>query len=168
MSVTLHTTLGDIKIELHCDLVPKTCKNFLALCASGYYTGTIFHRNISKFIIQGGDPTGTGKGGKSIYGKYFDDEISSVLKHTSRGVVSMANRGPNTNGSQFFITYGKQKHLNNVNTVFGKLIHGNSTLDAMERVPVGKKDRPIHEIKITSVTIHANPIAEKEELEGEV
>jgi len=117
-------------------------------------------------MIQGGDPTGTGKGGKSIYGKYFEDEISSVLKHTGRGIVSMANRGPNTNGSQFFITYAKQKHLNNVNTVFGKVIHGLSTLDAMERTPVGKKDRPKHEIKISSITIHANPIAEKEEAES--
>eukprot|EP00954_Amorphochlora_amoebiformis_P011506 900158-Amorphochlora_amoeboformis.AAC.1 len=78
----------------------------------------------------------------------------------------MANRGPNTNGSQFFITYGKQKHLNNVNTVFGKVIHGMTTLEAMERVPVGKKDRPVHEIKIKSVTIHANPIAENEEAQG--
>uniref|UniRef100_A0A6U2X9Z1 Peptidyl-prolyl cis-trans isomerase n=2 Tax=Lotharella globosa TaxID=91324 RepID=A0A6U2X9Z1_9EUKA len=167
MAVTLHTTLGDLKLELFCDLCPVTCKNFLALCASGYYNGTIFHRNIAKFMIQGGDPSGTGKGGKSIYGKYFEDEISSVLKHNARGTVSMANRGPNTNGSQFFITYGKQKHLNNVNTVFAKVIHGMNTLDAMERVPVGKKDRPVHEIKINKITIHANPIAEKEEREGE-
>mmetsp|Transcript_3641 Transcript_3641/g.4955 ORF Transcript_3641/g.4955 Transcript_3641/m.4955 type:complete len:167 (+) Transcript_3641:53-553(+) len=166
MAVTLHTNLGNLKIELHCDLVPKTCKNFLALCASGYYDGTIFHRNIAKFIIQGGDPSGTGKGGKSIYGKHFEDEISSSLKHSGRGIVSMANKGPNTNGSQFFITYGKAKHLNNVNTVFGKVIHGFSTLDAMERAPVGRKDRPVSNIEIKSVTIHANPIAEKEERES--
>eukprot|EP00466_Bigelowiella_natans_P018181 jgi/Bigna1/92643/estExt_fgenesh1_pm.C_450014 len=163
MAVTLHTNLGNLKIELHCDLVPKTCKNFLALSASGYYDGTIFHRNIAKFIIQGGDPSGTGKGGESIYGKHFEDEITSALKHSGRGVVSMANKGPNTNGSQFFITYGKAKHLNNVNTVFGKVIHGFSTLDAMERTPVGRKDRPVNNIEIKSVTIHSNPIAEKEE-----
>lgn len=164
--MTLHTSLGNIKIELHCDLTPKTCKNFLALCASGYYDKTVFHRNCKGFMIQGGDPTGKGKGGSSIYGKYFADEIVDVLKHSARGVVSMANRGPNTNGSQFFILYGKQSHLNNVNTVFGRVIHGMDTLDAMEKVPVGKKDRPVHKIEIKSVTIHANPIAAKEERAG--
>lgn len=116
MSVTLHTTLGNIKLELYCEEVPRTATNFLALCASGYYDDTIFHRNIRGFMIQGGDPTGTGKGGRSIYddspnGK-FNDEIVDVLKHSRRGVVSMANSGPNTNGSQFFITYKAQPHLN--------------------------------------------------------
>jgi len=164
MSVTLKTNMGDLKLELHCDLAPRTCKNFLALCASGYYDNTIFHRNIKKFMIQGGDPTGTGKGGQSIYGKYFEDEIVESLKHDRRGVVSMANRGTNTNGSQFFIIYDKQTHLNNVNTVFGRVIHGTDVLDAMERVPVDGKDRPTSEIKILSVKIHANPIAEKESL----
>jgi peptidyl-prolyl cis-trans isomerase-like 3 len=107
--------LGDLKIEVHCEEVPRTATNFLALAASGYYDGTIFHRNIKGFMVQGGDPTGTGKGGKSIYptpnGK-FPDEIVDALMHSRRGIVSMANAGPNTNGSQVFITYKAAPHLN--------------------------------------------------------
>jgi len=114
-SVTLHTNLGDLKIELFCEEAPKTTTNFLALCASNHYDGTTFHRNIRGFMIQGGDPTGTGKGGKSIYdspnGK-FEDEIVDSLTHYKRGICSMANSGPNTNGSQFFITYKAHSHLN--------------------------------------------------------
>lgn len=162
MSVTIHTTHGDLKFELYCELAPKAAKNFLALCAKGYYDNTIFHRNIKGFIIQGGDPSGTGKGGESIYGPYFEDEFDSSLQHDSKGVVSMANSGPNTNASQFFITYSKQNHLNGIYTIFGKVIDGYSTLDKMEREPVGKNNRPIEEIKILSVTIHSNPIAERE------
>nr|WMV69930.1 peptidyl-prolyl cis-trans isomerase-like 3 [Euglena gracilis]BDX17146.1 RING-type E3 ubiquitin-protein ligase PPIL3A [Euglena gracilis] len=164
MSLTLHTTLGDLKLELHCSLVPKTAENFLALCASGYYDGTKFHRSVKNFIVQGGDPTGTGKGGTSIWGTHFADEfVPGQLKHSGRGVVSMANSGPDTNGSQFFITYSKQSHLNGTNTVFGKLIHGWETLEKMERAPVDANDCPVHDIVITKVTIHANPIAEREQ-----
>ncbi|XP_055472546.1 peptidyl-prolyl cis-trans isomerase-like 3 isoform X1 [Psammomys obesus] len=119
-SVTLHTDVGDIKIEVFCERTPKTCENFLALCASNYYNGCVFHRNIKGFMVQTGDPTGTGRGGSSIWGKKFEDEYSEYLKHNVRGVVSMANNGPNTNGSQFFITYGKQPHLDMKYTVFGK------------------------------------------------
>lgn len=160
MSVTLHTSLGDVKIEVFCEQVPKTANNFLALCASNYYDGTIFHRNIKGFMIQGGDPTGTGKGGKSVYesGK-FEDEIVSSLKHSKRGIVSMANSGPNTNGSQFFITYKAHGHLNGKYTVFGHVIDGLDTLDRMERVPTGQGDRPLEDIQLNSVTIHANPLA---------
>eukprot|EP00741_Cyanophora_paradoxa_P004215 tig00000789_g4093.t1 len=159
MSVTLHTTLGDLKVEIFCDLSPKAAENFLALCASNYYDGTLFHRNIKGFMIQGGDPTGTGKGGESIYGHKFADEFNDQLKHNARGVLSMANSGPNTNGSQFFFTYGKHPHLNNNYTIFGRVIHGLETLDAMEKVPVDGKDRPLNPIKLERVTIHANPIA---------
>ncbi|XP_078003699.1 peptidyl-prolyl cis-trans isomerase-like 3 isoform X4 [Phascolarctos cinereus] len=119
-SVTLHTDVGDIKIEVFCERTPKSCENFLALCASNYYNGCIFHRNIKGFMVQTGDPTGSGKGGNSIWGRKFEDEYSEYLKHSVRGVVSMANNGPNTNGSQFFITYGKQPHLDMKYTVFGK------------------------------------------------
>ena len=102
-------------------MCPKTCKNFLALTASGKYDNTIFHRNIKGFIIQGGDPSGTGKEGESIYGKPFEDEIADALKHDRRGILSMANSGPNTNGSQFFITYNRMSKLNKQYTAFGRV-----------------------------------------------
>uniref|UniRef100_A0A158Q7L6 PPIase cyclophilin-type domain-containing protein n=1 Tax=Elaeophora elaphi TaxID=1147741 RepID=A0A158Q7L6_9BILA len=120
MSVTLQTTLGDIKIELYCDLCPKTCENFLALCASSYYDNCIFHRNIKDFMVQTGDPTGTGKGGDSIWGGPIEDELNTALKHDARGVVSMAGNGPNTSRSQFFITYAKHPTLDLKYTIFGR------------------------------------------------
>ncbi|GFE55567.1 cyclophilin [Babesia ovis] len=155
-------------------------QNFLALCASNFYNGLTFHRNIKGFLIQGGDPTGTGKGGESIYGGLFEDEIVSHLKHDKRGVVSMANLSkPETNGSQFFITYSKQPQLNGSYTVFGRVIDGMDTLDKMEKgrlvntlvqmapEPVGKKYRPLNPITIERVTIHANPIAENDSEEDQ-
>ncbi|CAG8445424.1 5684_t:CDS:2 [Dentiscutata erythropus] len=157
MSVTLHTDLGDLKIEVFCEAVPKTAENFLALCASGYYDNNLVHRNIKGFMVQTGDPTGTGKGGNSIWGRKFADEIKSSLKHNARGIVSMANSGPDTNGSQFFITYTKLPHLDT------KVIDGcDTTLDAIEKVPVDEKNRPTQEIRIKSITIHANPLAERD------
>ncbi|EGG14615.1 cyclophilin-type peptidylprolyl cis-trans isomerase [Cavenderia fasciculata] len=160
MSVTLHTNLGDIKVEIFCDSVPLASENFLALCASNYYDGTIFHRNIKAFMIQGGDPTNTGRGGQSIWKKPFKDEFVSHLKHNGRGILSMANSGPDTNNSQFFFTYAKQRHLNKVYTVFGKVIDGMEVLDLMERVPVDANDTPINDIILKNVTIHANPLAQ--------
>ncbi|CAK9300896.1 unnamed protein product [Gordionus sp. m RMFG-2023] len=160
MSVTLHTDLGEIKIELFCDACPKTCENFLALCASDYYNNCIFHRNIKGFMVQTGDPLGTGKGGKSIWGKNFPDELNITLKHDSRGMISMANKGPDTNGSQFFILYSKQSHLDMKYTVFAKVIDGFDVLDLLEKVPVNDKNRPKQDIHIKYVTIHSNPIAD--------
>ncbi|ESK93968.1 peptidylprolyl isomerase -like 3 [Moniliophthora roreri MCA 2997] len=161
MSVTLHTTHGELKIEIFCEAVPKAAENFLALCASNYYDGCLFHRNIKGFMIQTGDPSGSGKGGQSIWGGSFADEIRSTLKFNARGVVAMANSGPDTNKSQFFITYSKQTHLDGKYTIFGKVIDGaDSTLDVMERVPVNNKNRPTSEVKLTHITIHANPIAD--------
>lgn len=161
MSVTLHTTHGDLKIEVFCESVPKTAENFLALCASNYYDGSLFHRNIKAFMVQTGDPTGSGKGGQSIWGGTFQDEIRSTLKFNARGIIAMANSGPDTNKSQFFITYAKQPHLDGKYTIFGKVIDGNdSTLDAMERTPVNNKNRPIQEMKLLNATIHSNPIAD--------
>eukprot|EP00322_Chrysochromulina_rotalis_P025257 CAMPEP_0115851046 /NCGR_PEP_ID=MMETSP0287-20121206/12276_1 /TAXON_ID=412157 /ORGANISM="Chrysochromulina rotalis, Strain UIO044" /LENGTH=176 /DNA_ID=CAMNT_0003305059 /DNA_START=71 /DNA_END=601 /DNA_ORIENTATION=+ len=161
MSVTLHTTLGDVKMELYCDTVPRTCFNWLALAASNYYDGTVFHRNIRGFMLQGGDPTGTGKGGESIWGGKFADEIRPENTHSARGIVSMANSGPNTNGSQFFITYAKHPHLDNNYTVFGRVIDGWDTLNAIERSQVNEKHRPLSEIRIDRLTIHANPLADE-------
>ena len=125
MSLTLHTSLGDMKVEVFCDKVPKTAENFLALAAAGYYDGTSFHRLIKGFMVQGGDPTGTGKGGESIYGKYFEDEfVDPPLRFVARGTLGMANRGPDTNNSQFFITFGPQPHLDQRNTVGLQMLPG--------------------------------------------
>ncbi|KAI1624923.1 peptidyl-prolyl cis-trans isomerase-like 3 [Exophiala viscosa] len=173
MSVTLHTTHGDLKVEIFCESVPKTAENFLALCASGAYDGTPFHRLIPDFMIQGGDTSlssratagnSVTKGGTSIWGEYIEDEIKvPALRHSGRGMVSMANKGPQTNGSQFFITLKEAPHLDGKNTVFGRVIDGaeeGSTLEKMESVEVDKKDRPKSEkIVLERVTIHANPLA---------
>ena len=113
-------------------------------------------------LLLSGDPTGTGKGGKSIYntpnGK-FPDEITDQLKHSKRGIVSMANSGPNSNGSQFFICYKAHPHLNGKYTIFGQVIDGLDTVDKMEKIPVDGNDRPKQEVRINRVSIHANPIA---------
>ncbi|KAL9931626.1 hypothetical protein V8E36_009412 [Tilletia maclaganii] len=179
MSVTFHTTSGELKIEVFCETVPRAAENFLGLCAAGKYDGTLWHRNIKGFMIQTGDPTGTGKGGQSIWGRPFPDEIRSTVKFNSRGIVAMANAGPDTNKSQFFITYQKAPHLDGKYTIIGKVIDGagvgarlasssggtdEGTLDAMEKVPVDEKNRPTkgNEIKTLKVTVHANPIAQKQ------
>ncbi|KAJ1620672.1 cyclophilin-like domain-containing protein [Pavlovales sp. CCMP2436] len=161
MAVVLHTTVGDIKLELCCDTAPRTAYNFLALAASGYYDNTLFHRNIKGFMVQGGDPSGTAKGGLSIWGGKFGDELHPDNKHNKRGIVSMANSGPGTNGSQFFLTYGKHAHLDGAYTVFARVIDGMDTLDAMERTPVDDKHRPKSFITLERVTIHANPLADQ-------
>lgn len=161
--VRLQTTHGDLNIELHCDIAPRTCENFITLCERGYYNGVAFHRNIRNFMIQGGDPTGTGRGGESIWGKPFKDEVNSKLLHSGRGVVSMANSGPHTNGSQFFILYKSANHLNFKHTVFGGVVGGLTTLSAMEKVPVDDDDQPLEEIKIIEVEVYVNPYAESDD-----
>lgn len=165
--VQLHTTHGDLNIELHCDIAPRACENFITLCERGYYDGVVFHRNIRNFMIQGGDPTGTGKGGESIWGKPFNDEVNSKLLHSGRGVVSMANSGAHTNGTQFFILYKSANHLNFKHTVFGGVVGGLTTLSVMEKVPVDDDDRPLEEIKINSVSVFVNPYSEPDEEEEE-
>lgn len=159
MSLTLHTSCGDLKIELQCEKVPILCENFLQLCAGGAYDGLLFHRNVPGFIIQGGDPTGKGKGGEAACGGKLDHEFHPDLKHAARGVVSMASNGPHTIGSQFFVTYALQPTLDGEYSVIGRVIDGFDTLDAMERVPVSAKYRPTDDIVMTGVTIHANPFA---------
>uniref|UniRef100_A0A6A7FTH1 Peptidyl-prolyl cis-trans isomerase n=2 Tax=Hirondellea gigas TaxID=1518452 RepID=A0A6A7FTH1_9CRUS len=113
-------------------------------------------------MVQTGDPTGTGKGGTSIWGKKFEDEVRDDLKHSSRGMLSMASSGPDTNGSQFFITYNMQPHLDLKYTIFGKVIDGFDTLDELEKMPVDPKTfKPTKDTRINFVTIHANPVADK-------
>ncbi len=118
-TAVLETTQGIIKIELRADIAPKTVKNFTTHIKNGYYNGLIFHRIIKDFMIQGGDPTGTGRGGESIWGGKFDDEFSSKVRFDKSGILAMANSGPNTNGSQFFITTTKTPWLNGKHTIFG-------------------------------------------------
>ena len=122
-------TMGKVKIELYADKTPKTVQNFIDLSNSGFYDGIIFHRVIPGFMAQTGDPDGTGSGGP---GYTFEDEFHPSLSHDSAGILSMANRGPNTNGSQFFITYGPQPHLDNMHSVFGKVVEG---LELIEAIP---------------------------------
>ncbi len=130
---TIGTSAGDIVIELFADKAPRTVNNFVFLARDGYYDGVTFHRVIKGFMAQGGDPTGTGTGGP---GYRFDDEFHPALKHDGPGVLSMANAGPGTNGSQFFITYAATPHLDGRHTVFGRVIAGMEVVEAIpERDP---------------------------------
>ena len=176
----IKTNHGDMRVRLFDDLAPKTVKNFVNLAESGYYDGVIFHRIISDFMIQGGDPTGTGMGGESIYGAKFEDEFSDQVFNI-RGALSMANAGPDTNGSQFFIvqnsnlpyskenlveggwpeevaevyTGGGTPHLDGRHTVFGHLYDENSyeVLDEISKVPTGFQDKPKDDVIIETVEI---------------
>ncbi|XP_046326965.2 RING-type E3 ubiquitin-protein ligase PPIL2-like [Haliotis rufescens] len=161
--VRMVTSHGTLNIEIFCDMVPKTCENFMQLCGRGYYNGLIFHRSIRNFIVQGGDPTGTGKGGESCWGPAFKDEFKPNLTHTGRGMLSMANSGPNTNTSQFFFTYRSARHLDGKHAVFGKIVGGLETLDKMEAIEVNKHDKPKEEIKIENVIVFVNPFDEADE-----
>ena len=131
------TERGDIVVELYADRVPLTVENFVNLARAGFYDGTTFHRVIGGFMAQGGDPTGTGTGGP---GYQFGDEFHPTLRHDGAGVLSMANAGPGTNGSQFFLTYGPTPHLDNKHSVFGKITEGMDVLNSIrERDP--QRDR---------------------------
>lgn len=156
----INTNMGYLNIQIHCDLVPKTSENFLELCENGYYDGIIFHRLVKNFVIQGGDPTGTGKAGSSYYGKPFEDEFNAKLTHKGRGVLSMANSGKNTNSSQFFITFRHAPHLDNTHTVFGEVVGNIKILDDLENVPTGvgeEPEKPKKEIRILNVEVFTNP-----------
>ncbi|MFZ1777508.1 MAG: peptidylprolyl isomerase [Lactococcus raffinolactis] len=177
---TIHTNLGDLTVKLFDDVAPKTVKNFVELAEKGYYNGVIFHRIIRDFMIQGGDPTGTGMGGESIYGEKFENEFSENVFNI-RGALSMANAGPNTNGSQFFIvqnenlpydksalvkggwpeeiaeiyTAGGTPHLDGRHTVFGQLANAESfeTLDRIAKEPTGSQDKPENDVEIISIDL---------------
>lgn len=163
--VTLHTNIGDIGLELHCDMVPRTCTNFLGLAEQKKYDGTKFHRLIRNFMIQGGKASDP-KEDTSLWGEPFVDEFDDRLKHTGAGVLSMANAGPRTNKRQFFITFKSCNHLDRKHSVFGKVVEGIEVLQSMEQVPTDKKDRPSQEIKILSVEVLVNPAKEAEEAEN--
>ena len=128
MRATIHTNKGSIELDLHPDKTPVTVANFVNLAKRGYYEGVTFHRVIANFMIQGGDPTGTGAGGP---GYRFEDEFDASLRHDGPGVLSMANAGPGTNGSQFFITHGATPHLDDHHTVFGRVTSGQDVVDAI-------------------------------------
>jgi cyclophilin family peptidyl-prolyl cis-trans isomerase len=147
-SATISTEKGNMVIELFADKTPKTVNNFVFLAREGYYDGTIFHRVIPDFMAQGGDPTGTGRGGP---GYQFKDEFHPSLKHNKPGILSMANAGPGTNGSQFFITHVPTPHLDGKHSVFGQLTSG---LDVLLAIPERDPMRPQYPgVKINSITI---------------
>jgi peptidyl-prolyl cis-trans isomerase A (cyclophilin A)/peptidyl-prolyl cis-trans isomerase B (cyclophilin B) len=175
-TVTLHTNHGDIVVELYADRAPKTVENFLKLAAhepaadadpapntytwedpesgevrgDSLYTGVEFHRIITDFMIQGGDPTGTGRGGP---GYQFEDEFHDDLRHDSTGILSMANSGPNTNGSQFFITLAPQPHLDDRHAVFGKVVDGMDVVEEIGNVETDANDRPLDSVVVEAVTV---------------
>lgn len=179
-TATIKTNMGDITVQLFPEFAPKTVKNFIELAKKGYYDNVIFHRVIPDFMIQGGDPTGTGMGGESIYGEKFEDEFSPELFNV-RGALSMANAGPNTNGSQFFIVNNKNVPANMMtqmeeagypkevveayreggtpwldfrHTVFGHVVTGMDTVDTIAQVQRGPQDRPVHDVVIEAIEIN--------------
>lgn len=161
MSVRLTTSHGVIDINLHWKETPRTCRNFIELAKHGYFDGIIFHRLVPGFVAQTGDPYGDGRGGESIYGAYFDDEIVAKLSHNRRGVVSMANAGRNTNSSQFFLAFDELPHLDGKHTVFGQITDDTlGILDDIENVKL-KKKKPVVPIKIFSASVLTNPWEDK-------
>jgi peptidylprolyl isomerase len=147
-TVVLETTQGAIEIKLMPQAAPKACENFTKLVEKGYYNGLIFHRIIKGFMIQGGDPTGTGAGGQSVWGKPFEDEVSPSVTFDKPGILAMANAGPGTNGSQFFITVAKTPWLNMHHTIFGEVVSGYDVVQKLENVETSGADRPVQEQKI--------------------
>lgn len=150
--VTLHTNVGDIKIKLFRDEAPNIAENFYQLAKAGRYDDTAFHRVIKGFIIQGGDyENGDGTGGAAYNGKYLEDEISENLSHV-RGAISMANRGPNTNGSQFFIVHEDAQFLDGRHTIFGQVVSNMSVIDRIARIRTDLTDRPVEPVVIESIS----------------
>ena len=146
--VVLETNQGNIVVKLFKDVAPKAVENFTGLVKKGYYNGIIFHRVIKDFMIQGGDPTGSGMGGESIWAKAFEDEFSSGVKFDRKGLLAMANSGPNTNGSQFFITTAPTPWLNMKHTIFGEVVEGYETVKKIENCQKDAADRPLSEQRI--------------------
>ncbi len=148
MTVVLETTQGDVEIELMPSVAPLAVANFVTHVENGYYDGLTFHRVIPGFMIQGGDPQGSGRGGKSIWGRPFPDEFSPDVRFDEKGLLAMANAGPGTNGSQFFITTSTPRHLNDNHTIFGKVTSGYETVEAIGNVQTGRGNKPVEDQKI--------------------
>lgn len=152
-TATIKTNAGDIVVELYPDIAPKAVENFVTHAQNGYYDGIIFHRVIPKFMIQGGDPTGTGRGGESIWKKPFEDEFKPNIVFDRAGILAMANAGPSTNGSQFFITTAPTPWLNGRHTIFGEVIEGMDVLKSIESTPTGARDKPLSDQKILTIEV---------------
>ena len=148
-----NTNMGKFEAELYPDKAPKAVENFTGLAEKNYYKGVIFHRVIPGFMIQGGDPTGSGRGGQSIWGKSFEDEVKTGLIFDSPGVLAMANAGPNTNGSQFFITVAPTPWLNGYHTIFGKIISGMDVVNSISTVQRNAQDKPLKDVVIQDIKI---------------
>jgi peptidyl-prolyl cis-trans isomerase A (cyclophilin A) len=149
-TANVQTNQGSFTIELFDDRAPKTTQNFIDLAEKGFYDGIIFHRVIDGFMIQGGDPTGTGRGGP---GYTIRDEFHSELQHTGEGILSMANAGPNTGGSQFFITLAATPWLDGKHAIFGKVVDGMDVVRAIGSSATGPGDRPVGDVVMNSVKI---------------
>ncbi|VDN51741.1 unnamed protein product [Dracunculus medinensis] len=161
--VRIITNFGPINLELFCKLAPRACENFIIHCKNGYYNNTKFHRIIRNFMMQGGDPTGTGKGGESIWNKPFKDEIVHSLSHNQRGILSMANRGTDSNQSQFFITFRSCKYLDGKHTIFGKVVGGLDTLGSIERLETdAASDHPLMDVIFMAAEVFVDPFEEAE------
>ncbi|KAG7450638.1 peptidylprolyl isomerase-like protein 2 [Guyanagaster necrorhizus] len=163
--VRVVTSLGgsSLNLELYCEKAPKTCYNFLMLARAGKYDNCLFHRLVPGFMIQTGDPIGTGSGGNSYWGTPFRDEydLKGAARHDGRGIVAMANKGAGTNGSQFYVTFKAAPHLDKKHTVFGRLVGGEDVLDALERLPRKEgTERPSKPVRITEVVIYQDPFEE--------
>jgi peptidylprolyl isomerase len=160
--VVIETNLGNITIALKPDTAPKAVENFIRLAQKDYYNDVIFHRVIKNFMIQGGDPTGTGRGGESVWGKPFEDEISLHDKFDKPGILAMANAGPKTNGSQFFITTAAAPWLNGKHTIFGEVIQGYDVVKKMEATPTAGQDRPTNPPKILKIILENETVPVQE------
>ncbi|RKP13654.1 cyclophilin-like domain-containing protein, partial [Piptocephalis cylindrospora] len=159
--VILHSTCGDIEVELWAKQCPKACRNFIQLCLEGYYDGVIFHRIVSNFIAQTGDPTASGAGGESVYGEPFPDEFHSRLRFNRRGLLGMASAGRNENGSQFFLTLAATEELQGKHTLFGRVV-GDSIYNVVQigEAECDGNDRPILPPRIKGTKVVENPFTD--------
>ena len=155
--VKLETNQGSIELKLFPNIAPKACENFVSLVKKGYYDGIIFHRVIPEFMLQCGDPTGTGRGGESIWGKAFEDECTPDVRFDKVGLLAMANAGPNTGGSQFFVTLAATPWLDGKHAIFGKVTEGMEVVRAIGKLPTTPGDRPAEEVVMQNRPSGAHP-----------